>query len=412
MEAKDKVQVQQSDSQLETDGQPHWRRTLYAMWVAELVVMVGFSFVMPFIPFYIRELGVTDERMVAIWAGILVTGPGLVFVVSAPFWGTVADRYGRKLMVERAMFGGAILLALMGRAKNVHQLLALRLVQGGVTGTVAACMTLVSSITPSAMLGYSLGLMQTAIFAGSPVGAWMGGMAADRFGYRTTFYIAGGLLLLGGGVVFWGVREKFSRPTPEMERANGSLRSVAHNPGFPTMLAVFFLVNFAGSIVAPIFPLFVEKLVVLKAKVASTTGLIIGVSGLVAAITAASVGRIGDRIGHKKVLTGCTLCSGVFCIPQAFAQSVGQLLGLRALFGLAAGGTGPTVNAIIAKIAPRNSYGKAFGLTTSVSALGRAIGPLVGGLAAAWLGLRPPFVVMGVLLIAVALVVALRAKEV
>ena len=396
----------------ELDGQPGWRRTLYATGIAELVAMMGFSFVMPFIPFYIRaELGVTDDRMVAIWAGILVTGPSLVFVFFAPFWGMIADRYGRKPMVERAMFGGAVLLVLMGRAKNVYQLLALRLLQGVVTGTVAASNALVSSVTPLAMLGYSMGLMQTAIFAGSPVGAWVGGMTADHFGYRTTFYIAAGLIFVSGCAVLWGVKERFSRPTSEMVRANGTLRDVAKNYGFSTMLAVFFLVNFAGSIGAPIFPLFVEKLVVVKAKVASTTGLIIGISGLVAGITAGIVGRISDRVGHKIILTLCTLFSGIFCIPLALAQSVGQLLGIRALFGLAAGGTGPTVNAIIGKIAPRNSHGKAYGLTTAVSSLGRAVGPLIGGFAASWLGLRIPFVIMGLMLILISAVVALRVKE-
>jgi len=69
------------------------------------------------------------------------------------------------------------------------------------------------------------------------------------------------------------------------------------------------------------------------------------------------------------------------------------------------------VNAIIGKIAPRNSYGKAYGLTTSVSAFGGAVGPLHGGLVAVWLGLRPPFVIMGLMLIIISVVVALQVKE-
>jgi len=94
-----------------------------------------------------------------------------------------------------------------------------------------------------------------------------------------------------------------------------------------------------------------------------------------------------------------------------YSASVGQLLGIRALFGLAAGGTGPTVNAIIGKIAPRDSYGRAYGLTMSVGAIGGAIGPMIGGLVASWLGLRPPFIIMGVALMIVSIIVALRVKE-
>jgi len=411
MSSEEHSKPQETTSQAERDGQPGWRRTLYAMWIAQLIAIVGFSFVMPFIPFYIRELGVTNERMVQIWAGILVTAPGLMFAVFSPIWGTIADRYGRKLMVERAMFGGAVLLALMGTAKNVYQFLALRLLQGAVTGTVAASVALVSSVTPLSRLGYSLGLMQTAIFSGMTAGPWLGGITADHYGYRIPFYIAGGLLFLGGCLVLGGARERFSRPSAEMIKANGSLRDVANHRGFHTMLAVVFFINLGGTIVAPIFPLFVESLVVLKAKVASTTGLVIAISGLVAAISAGIIGRISDRIGHKNVLVACTLSSGIFCIPQAIARSVGQLLGIRALFGLAAGGTGPTVNALIGKIAPRDSYGRAYGLTTSVGAIGGALGPLIGGLVASSLGLRPPFIIMGVALIVVSIIVALRVKE-
>ncbi len=411
MKAQSDGHSQEGHPQPEPDGQPGWQQTLYAMWVAELIAIVGFAFVIPFIPFYIRELGVTDERLVPIWAGILTTAPGLMAAISSPIWGSVADKYGRKLMVLRAMFSAAALLVLMGMVSNIYQLLALRLLQGAVTGTVPAAVALVSSMTPSRRLGYSLGLMQTAVFAGMSLGPWLGGMTADNFGYRVTFYIAGGLVRGGGCVVLGAARERFSRPTPEMQKANGSLRTVATNSGFPTMLGVFFLINLGGTIVAPIFPLFVEKLMVLKAKPASTTGLIMLVTGLAATLTASVIGRLGDKVGHKKLLVGCTLLSGIFCIPQAMARSVGQLLGIRTLFGLAAGGTGPTINAIIGKIAPRNSYGKAYGLTSSVSMLGGAIGPLLGGVLASQLGLRIPFVIMGGLLIITSWVAARRVKE-
>ena len=395
----------------ELDGQSGWRRTLYAMWMAEFSAIVGFCFVIPFIPFYIRELGVTDERLVPVWAGVLAMATTLTLAVFSPIWGSVADKYGRKLMVIRAMFGGSAVLALMGMVGNVYQLLALCILQGVITGTVAASTTLVSSITPFRRLGYSLGLMQTAVFAGASVGPLLGGMTADYFGYRVAFYMAGTFLFLGGCVVLWGAHEKFSRPTPEWEKTNGTLRQVAYSSGFPTMLAVFFLVNLGATIVAPILPLFVEQLAALPARAASTTGLILAVSGLAAAVTASVVGRVSDRVGHKKVLVACTLSLGIFSIPQALARSVGELLGLRALYGLAAGGTGPTINAIIAKIAPRNTYGKAYGLTFAVSMLGGAIGPLTGGILASQLGLRAPFVLMGAVLVAVSLVVALRVKE-
>src|SRR3972149_2442448 len=127
---------------------PHWRRTLYTIWFTEFIAIVGFAFVSPFIPYYIQQLGVTDPKEVALWAGLAQSGLSLSLAVMAPVWGMLADRYGRKMMIMRATFAGAVLMALMGFVTNVQQLVLLRALQGVFTGTVAAATTLVVSVVP------------------------------------------------------------------------------------------------------------------------------------------------------------------------------------------------------------------------------------------------------------------------
>ncbi len=411
MNSKSQPESDQGTPQPESDGQPRWRRTLYAVWLAQLIVVIGFGFVAPFLPFYVRELGITDERQLRIWAGLLIFAPGLMFTIFAPLWGIVADRYGRKLMLARAVFAGAGLLTLMGRVSNAYQLLGLRFLQGALTGSMSAAMALVSSTAPTARLGYSMGLMQTSIFVGFAIGPLVGGLSADYLGYRESFYIAGGLLFIAGLVVVFGVKENFARPTAEMVKANGDLGSVVRNPGFPAVLAILFLVNMGGTIAWPIFPLFVESLGVPGGRVASATGIILFVSGIAAAVSATVMGRVSDKRGPRPILILSTLFSGIFSIPHALVRSVTQLLGVRALFGLAAGGTGPSVNAIVGRMVPRDSYGRAYGITSAAAWLGATVGPLVGGFTASALGLRAPFVIMGVVLIIVSGVVAAVIKE-
>ena len=113
-----------------------WQRTLVVVWIAEFVSLIGFAMVMPFLPFYVEELGVTDPDQVKFWAGLIVSAQAVTMAIFAPIWGSVADRYGRKLMLERALFGGSVILSLMAFAQTPQQLLALRLVQGCLTGTV------------------------------------------------------------------------------------------------------------------------------------------------------------------------------------------------------------------------------------------------------------------------------------
>lgn len=381
-------------------GHAGWRRALYASWLAQVFSICAFAGVMPFMPFYVRQLGVQGEGAIAMWSGLTITVSGLTFTVFAPIWGSLSDRYGRKIMVQRAMFGGAVVLLFMGMVHNVYELLAMRALQGVLTGTISASVILVSSVTPRDRLGYALGLMQTAVLLGNTVGPWLGGVAADHWGLRVPFYIASGLLILGGATTALFVQEKFT-PLPRGVRQTGALRSAFGLPGLLALLSVFFMVNFTGSFVGPIFPLFVEKLAA-GLKPATITGLLIGVTGIAAGVSSILIGRISDRLGPTRLLVSSIVATGLLTAPQAFVSSVPQLLWLRVLLGLASGGTAPLMNALIGTSTPPELYGRAYGFAQSASSLGWALGPLAGSAMASHLGLRIPFVVMGALMLACA----------
>jgi DHA1 family multidrug resistance protein-like MFS transporter len=394
----------------DTEGISSWRSTLVIMFVAQLLSIVGFSFVLPFIPFYIREIGVTDEQLVPVWAGILGAASGLTMTIFSPIWGWLSDRYGRKIMVERAMFAGAFITMAMGMVGNVYQLLILRLLMGAFTGTISASISLVSSVLPGAKLGFGLGLMQVAVFLGMTLGPWIGGMIADIVGYRFTFIAGGVILLLGGILVLAGPKEKFIRPSAASMKRSGSMRALIGLPGFASLMAVFFLFNFSIHIAIPILPLFIEQVGNLKTRVASTTGMLFAVTGATASISAAGIGYLSDRKGHKRVLVVNLLITGIMWVAHALAQSIQQLLVIRIIFGLAAGGNLPTMNALVGKLTPKESYGKAYGLTASMTSLGMTLGPLAGGIMASYMGFRWPFVVVSLLLSLVVIPVILSVR--
>ena len=391
-------------------GQP-WQRTLYIMFAAQLLSMIGFAFVLPFLPFYIRELGVTDERLVPVWAGVMAAAGSLVMAVFSPLWGWLADRHGRKIMVERAMFGGAVITFAMGLVSNVWQLLFLRLLSGATTGTISASIAMVSTVVPRQRLGYALGLMQVAVFLGMTLGPWIGGIMADVIGYRYTFMAGGAILLLGGAFVLFGTQERFSRPSKETLAKGDRLLSLLAYGGFPAMLALFFFFHFTVHFVAPILPLFIETMYdAARGGVASTTGMLFAISGGTAALSAGGIGYLSDRIGYKRILLFHLLLTAVSMLLHGAAQGILHLVLLRILYGLAAGGILPTMNALVGRLIPPSSYGKAYGLTSSMTALGMAAGPLFGGIMASAWGYRWPFVFVGVLMIAVTLPVVLSIR--
>lgn len=379
-----------------------WRKNLYAAWIAEMIAITGFNFVVPFIPFYVQELGITDVGQAAQWAGILTGVPAVVMTIFSPIWGSLADIYGRKIMVERAMFGSAISIFLMALSTNVYQLLFFRILQAALTGTVAACIALVSSSSPSQKMGYSLGLMQTAIFTGTCIGPLLGGIIADSFGYRNSFRITSILLFIAGLLVFFLVKENF-RPLSKKEISSNNfwenLRIVFSSQQLINMIFVFFLVQFSVMIVNPVFALFIEETFTSIKSISSITGTMLALTGFTSAISSAYIGQISDKYGYKKLLIVTILGAGIFYLPQAFVSSISQLIVLRIFLGLFYGGILPIANTIITLSTSPNDRGKAFGVTTSATFLGNTLGPFAGGLIASTLGLKDIFIFTSILLV-------------
>jgi DHA1 family multidrug resistance protein-like MFS transporter len=372
-----------------------WKRNLYVIWVAELVAIAGFAVIFPFLPYYVQELGVTDLHEVELWSGVIFAAQAVTMAIFAPIWGSVADRYGRKLMVQRAMFGGAVVIAAMGFVQNVEQLVILRLIQGMLTGTVPAATTLVASSAPRDRSGYALGLLQMAVWTGASVGPLVGGVLADAWGYRAAFLVTGSLLFLAGLTVWRLVEEDFTPPTQdESDPESGfwyGIKLVIHNRRLLSLFTIRAIVRTATRLMGPILPLFIQSLVPPTTRIASLTGLISGVRAASGAIGAVTLGRASDRLGYRRVLLACATAVTLLYIPQFFVTNPWQLLVLQGVLGLVMSGVLASISALMANLAPEGHQGAVYGVDASVVAMANAVGPMLGATVAATLGLRAPF---------------------
>ena len=87
-------------------GAVPWQRNLAAIWVVQILAISGFSLRVPFLPFYLADLGVDTVDGQALWSGLINAGGAGVMALTAPFWGVIADRRGRRMMLIRAAFAG------------------------------------------------------------------------------------------------------------------------------------------------------------------------------------------------------------------------------------------------------------------------------------------------------------------
>ncbi len=387
----------------------NWKFTLSVVFIAQVLSAVGFSMIFPFLPLYIDELGSAGGHSTELLAGLVISVQGLTMMVTAPLWGAVADRFGRKKMIMRAMFGGGITLAMMAFVQSAEQLILVRALQGLVTGTVSANNALVASVAPRSRVGFAMGTLQVGLWAGVAVGPLLGGVLADLFGYSLPFLLTAALLVMGGLIVLLGVSEDFTPPPHQAHFAMGSMlrgwRDILATSGVSLLFFMRFLAGLARTVIIPIAPLFVVSLIASDAASSNTyAGMVMAVSAATSTLGAVYLGNLGDRISHRKVLLFSAVAAALLYLPQAFVADIWQLLILQGLAGFAAGGIVAAPSALLSRFTSKETAGAVYGLDNSVISGSRAAAPLVGASVAILLGMRGTFFAAALVFAVIALV--------
>ena len=389
-----------------------WHRTLYIMFVANVMTGVGFSSIFPFLPLYVQDLGSAYGLNLEILSGLVFSAQAFTMMLTAPIWGSIADRYGRKLMVERSMFGGTLILAAMAFARSAEDLVVLRAIQGMITGTVAATNALVAASAPREQSGYAMGVVQVGLGAGVALGPLIGGAIADASGYGTAFFVTAVLLLIAGVIVLLFIEEPRSPEAlsnPALAKRPGVLaswREIIATPGVPAAYGLSFFNQLCRNMLLPAVPLFIPLLMQGEGLINTFTGLVSGISSATTTLSSVFLGRLGDRKGQRRVLIISLLFASLLYAAQALVTSGLQLLLLQAAVGVALGGITPAISALLARFTRPGVEGAVYGLDNSIGSGARSLAPMLGSLVIIWWGLRSTFLVTGALLVLTAVFAA------
>jgi DHA1 family multidrug resistance protein-like MFS transporter len=330
-------------------------------------------------------------------------------MIASPFWGVLSDRFGRKLMVERAMFGGAVMLTLMAFARSAEELVILRAIQGLITGTVGAANALVAASAPRKHMGYAMGVLQVAMGVGIAIGPVIGGFMADLFGYQAAFYVTGSTLFLSGVLVHFGVKENFEKPVHNPSKKHyfiSEWSGILRTKGVAITFFLRFLNQMGRMIFIPVLPLFVAMILNETGRINSFTGVVVGATSVAMTLSSIYLGKLGDRIGHKQIAVGSALACSLFLGLQVFIDSGWQLILLHGLLGLGFGGIIPSGSAILSNLTAAGEAGAVYGMDSSIVSGARTIAPMLGVSIAMWFGLRAVFGT-GALLFGLAAVLAM-----
>jgi MFS family permease len=368
----------------------YWRRNLAVCLIGSFTTIVAMTLLLPFLPVYIAELGVTDQAAIAQWSGIAFGATFFSAALVAPFWGWMADRFGRKLMLVRASLGMAIAMSLMGMAHNVWELVGLRLFAGFAGGYASGATILVATQTPKRRSGWALGMLNSGIMAGGLVGPLIGGTLPPLIGIRATFWLAGGVIFLTFLATTFLIKEEQRSALTKKAVVEAKWSQIPDKQPVLAMLAMGTLLTFANMSIEPIITLYVGQLVE-GPRVIFVAGLTMAAAALGAILSAPRLGKLADRVGHWKVVVVTTIVAALLLIPQAFVTAGWELVALRFLMGLALGGLMPCVTSIIRHSVPDAVVGRVLGYATSSNYIGQVAGPIMGGFVGGHIGMRAVF---------------------
>ena len=371
-----------------------WRVNLISVWFGCFFTGLAISQILPFLPLYISQLGVTSHEALSMWSGLTFSVTFLISAIVSPMWGSLADRKGRKLMLLRASLGMAIAILLQAFATNVWQLFLLRGVMGLTSGYIPNAMALVASQVPRERSGWALSTLSTAQISGVIGGPLMGGFIADHVGLRAVFCITAALLVVSFLVTLFLIKEGVRPTIKKSERLSGKavFASLSHPALVISLFFTTMVIQLCNGSIGPILALFIKSMVPDSSNIAFLSGLIASVPGISALISAPRLGKLGDRIGTERILMATLIFAVVLFFAMSWVTTPLQLGILRFLLGFADGAMLPAVQTLLVKYSSDQITGRIFGYNQSFMYLGNVAGPLMGATVSAMAGFRWVFI--------------------
>jgi DHA1 family multidrug resistance protein-like MFS transporter len=361
-----------------------WRRNQWVMTAVVFVVFTGFAFVIPFLPLYVRQLGVEDDESVALWGGVLIGVAPLLAGLLAPVWGRLGDRFGQKPMAVRALVSYMILMVLTAAVGDVWQLFVLRAGIGLFGGIGPLGLSMASALAPRDQTGRVVGSIQSAQILSAAIGPLTGGFLADLIGIRWTFVVTAVACAAALGLLLAFYEEAPAAGQAREEVRGDSFGDVLRIPKVVPLLVVLFLVNFVGRSFTPILPLYIQGMGIPVKALALATGLLISAYSVAAAVSAALLGRASKTYHPRRLLVASLAAGALVVLPMAVARSFAVLLVLAVLLGLASGGALTLCYTIGGLMVPAERRATAFGFFSAAALFGGAVSPSVAGLLAHW----------------------------
>jgi predicted MFS family arabinose efflux permease len=386
---------------------PSRRSPLAVLFLTVFIDLMGFGIVIPLLPIYAERFGATPFA-----AGALIAVYSLMQLVFAPVWGRASDRVGRRSVLLVTLGGSAVSYLLLAGAGSLGMLFVARILAGIAGANIPVAQAYIADVTEPQDRARGMGLIGAAFGLGMVIGPAIGG-GLSLLGPRVPESVAALICLGNVAVAAILLPESLPRATRRAAAfrhplSPASLRTAVGRPGAAALFAVFFLVTLGFAVLEGTFSLFATHRHAFGSAQVDALWLYMGLVAVV--VQGWLVGRLARRVPERSLVAAGT---GVLAIGFLWVPFAGTAPALLAALGLVVAGQGfasPSLSSLISKTVDAPVQGEALGVSQSLSAAARVIGPAGGGFVFHRFDATTPFVAAGTSAIAALVLIALTAR--
>lgn len=349
------------------------RKNIFILSYTLLVVMLGYGMVMPIMPFYIEHFGAGGTEL-----GWLMATYSLMQLISAPLWGILSDRYGRKPILSIGVLGYAVTLFMFGLAKSFTMLFIARSLSGILSSaTMPTAMAYIGDNTPQQEKSKGMGQLGAMVGVGVIIGPLMGGLLSTD-SLSLPFFIGSGLAFLALLLVIFLLPESRAPKSDTGKQASPTREvylSILLSPAGILLLLIlimsFGMTNFQGMI-----GLYVVDKLALDTTQVGTIWMLMG--GILILAQGGPVGPLTKKFGDLNLIKVGLIGGSIGFVLVALAMNYITVMLALGFFILSLALIGPALNSYISNFAGE-AQGMMMGLNSAMTSLGRVVGPLWGG---------------------------------
>lgn len=349
------------------------------LFVTVLIDLIGFGIVIPILPFLAPELGASNWEL-----GLIIAIYSVFNGLCGPFWGRMSDRFGRKPIILICLGGAVISYVGLAFSTSLMAIVLWRAFGGWMAGNFGVASAMIADMTTPENRAKGMGMIGAAFGLGMVIGPSLGGLlSGEGESYTLPFLVAAGLSSTAIIAGFFLLEETMTpqkraqHKVDQSEYEKASLLTMLRQTKNTILASMFTVHNTCVSLISFVFPLWVAHLLGWGAK---EVGIVFGVQGLLMAFVQLKLlGPVSKKMGEIPFLWMGISIMCVGFIIAIFAQT--QLFILTAFFLTVTGSTVclPILNSITSQKTPIRFRGRMLGTTSSMSAWGRVIGPIIGG---------------------------------